>query len=149
MFRAESTAGGELTEAASEQRQSQEPDDLALQVPHVVPPDGGWGWVIVGASFMCNAIVDGFIFSFGIMLLPLVDEFGESKSKTAWIGSILSGFYLIAGETDLGPYSTSTCLCLVYNAHLLPQGKLSAAIGVIWPVFKRGTDPADAHLNVF
>ena len=78
--------------------EQQEPGDVALEVPHVVPPDGGWGWVIVGASFMCNAIVDGFIFSFGILLLPLIDEFGESKSKTAWIGSILSGFYLIAGE---------------------------------------------------
>ncbi|XP_037070170.1 LOW QUALITY PROTEIN: monocarboxylate transporter 12-like [Pollicipes pollicipes] len=74
-----------------------EPDDCAMDVPHVVPPDGGWGWVIVAASFMCNAIVDGIIFSFGILLLQLVSEFGEGKSKTAWIGSILSGFYLIAG----------------------------------------------------
>ena len=27
-----------------------------------LPPDGGWGWVIVISSFMCNLILDG-IFS--------------------------------------------------------------------------------------
>ncbi|XP_043218208.1 monocarboxylate transporter 12-like [Amphibalanus amphitrite] len=91
-LRRESAAGGESADPEADQN-----EDVVLQVPHVVPPDGGWGWVIVAASFMCNAIVDGFIFSFGVLLLPLVDEFGESKSKTAWIGSILSGFYLIAG----------------------------------------------------
>ena len=24
-----------------------------------LPPDGGWGWVIVLSSFMCNLILDG------------------------------------------------------------------------------------------
>lgn len=24
-----------------------------------LPPDGGWGWVIVISSFMCNLILDG------------------------------------------------------------------------------------------
>ena len=28
-------------------------DDLPL------PPDGGWGWVVVVSSFMCNLILDG------------------------------------------------------------------------------------------
>lgn len=27
----------------------------------VVPIDGGWGWVIVVASFMCTLIVDGIV----------------------------------------------------------------------------------------
>ena len=92
---AESATGGRGTSDAEPAEQQQE--EVAIEVPHVVPPDGGWGWVIVAASFMCNAIVDGFIFSFGILLLLLINEFGQSKSKTAWIGSILSGFYLIAG----------------------------------------------------
>ena len=24
-----------------------------------LPPDGGWGWVVVVSSFMCNLILDG------------------------------------------------------------------------------------------
>ena len=26
------------------------------------PPDGGWGWVVCFASFMCNFIVDGIVY---------------------------------------------------------------------------------------
>nr|CAD7588946.1 unnamed protein product [Timema genevievae] len=63
----------------------------------VVPPDGGWGWVIVTASFFCNLIVDGIIFTFGMFLNDIQREFGGSKSKVAVVGSLLAGFYLMAG----------------------------------------------------
>ena len=32
-------------------------DDEVEEVP--LPPDGGWGWLIVLSSFMCNLILDG------------------------------------------------------------------------------------------
>ena len=34
-----------------------------LELP--APPDGGWGWVIVFASFMCNLIIDGIAYREG------------------------------------------------------------------------------------
>lgn len=55
------------------------------------PPDGGYGWVVVFASFMCNMVVDGISYCFGIFLPVLIAHYGESKSKTAWVGSILTG----------------------------------------------------------
>ncbi|XP_054717390.1 monocarboxylate transporter 12-B-like [Uloborus diversus] len=61
------------------------------------PPDGGYGWVIVAASFFCNVVVDGISYSFGIFLIHFVDFYGSPKGKTAWIGSLLSGCYLSAG----------------------------------------------------
>ena len=61
------------------------------------PPDGGWGWVVVFASFMCNMIVDGIAYTFGIFLGKFADYFEESSSKVAWAGSLLSGVYLMAG----------------------------------------------------
>ena len=33
--------------------QEEDQEDVPL------PPDGGWGWVIVISSFMCNLILDG------------------------------------------------------------------------------------------
>lgn len=63
----------------------------------VVPPDGGWGWVVVVASFMCNMIVDGFIFSFGAFLPEIAATFNVSKAHVTLVGSLMSGFYLIAG----------------------------------------------------
>ncbi len=35
------------------------------------PPDGGWGWVVCAASFVCNMILDGIAYSFGVLLGPL------------------------------------------------------------------------------
>ena len=61
-------------------------------------PDGGWGWVILFASFVSSVIVDGVCFSFGIFLLEFLDYFGASKSRTAWIGSTLNGTYMIMGR---------------------------------------------------
>ena len=63
----------------------------------IVPPDGGWGWVIVTASFLCNLCVDGIIFSYGIFLNDITKTFGVSKAKVALAGSLQTGFYLMAG----------------------------------------------------
>lgn len=63
----------------------------------VVPPDGGWGWVVMMASFSCNVIVDGIVFSAGMFLKPIGEEFNASTPQTAFVSSLLSGFYLLAG----------------------------------------------------
>ncbi|XP_014098759.1 monocarboxylate transporter 14 [Bactrocera oleae] len=72
-------------------------DDLSEYGELPPPPDGGYGWVICFASFMCNMIVDGIAYTFGIFLGEFVDYFGEGKGKVAWVGSLLSGVYLSAG----------------------------------------------------
>ena len=43
------------------------------------PPDGGWGWVICFASFMCNLVLDGIAYTFGVLLEPLVTYFGSNR----------------------------------------------------------------------
>lgn len=63
----------------------------------MIPPDGGWGWIVVLASFCCNVIVDGIIFSFGILLLEICKQFNASKGVSAWIGSLQAGSYLMIG----------------------------------------------------
>lgn len=62
------------------------------------PPDGGFGWVIVAASFLCNLIVDGIAYTFGIFFGDFVKYYDAPKGKVAWVGSLLSGFYLSVGE---------------------------------------------------
>ncbi|XP_029662200.1 monocarboxylate transporter 14 isoform X4 [Formica exsecta] len=72
-------------------------NDETIEVEMVVPPDGGWGWVIVAASFMCNFFVDGIIFSFGVFLNEIADAFSISKARVALVGSLQTGFYLMVG----------------------------------------------------
>ncbi|KAF8778795.1 Monocarboxylate transporter 14 like protein [Argiope bruennichi] len=69
--------------------------DSGTTIP--LPPDGGWGWVVVFAAFMINLIADGVSFSFGILFIDFVDYFGESKAKTSWVGSIFLSMPLLAG----------------------------------------------------
>lgn len=61
------------------------------------PPDGGWGWVVVAASFMVNLIADGITFSFGVIFVEFLNYFGEGKAKTAWIGSLFMAMPLLSG----------------------------------------------------
>ncbi|GFR85726.1 monocarboxylate transporter [Elysia marginata] len=78
--------------------EEEEEEDYYYDYPrHPTPPDGGWAWVVNFASFMCLLTVDGVCFSFPSLLPILVEHFGESATKTVWIGSTLSGTYLLAG----------------------------------------------------
>ena len=59
--------------------------------------DGGWGWAVVLASFTAHMIADGFGFSFGVLFTELLVVFGETKSRTAWIGSLFVSVPAICG----------------------------------------------------
>ncbi|XP_043193230.1 uncharacterized protein LOC122365772 isoform X2 [Amphibalanus amphitrite] len=73
------------------------------------PPDGGYGWVVVAASFICNMIVDGIAYSFGIFMPEFVEYFGEGVGKVAWVGSLLNGVYLSAGPIVSGLTNVYGC----------------------------------------
>ncbi|XP_046961803.1 monocarboxylate transporter 12 [Vanessa cardui] len=61
------------------------------------PPDGGWGWMVVFASFMIHIVTDGMTYSFGVFYAEFLTYFNEGKGKTAWIVSILVGVTLSSG----------------------------------------------------
>ena len=63
-----------------------------------VPPDGGWGWAVVFGSFMLHVIADGIVYSFGVFFIEFLEEFGEGKGQTAWIGSLVPGVTLLVGK---------------------------------------------------
>lgn len=60
-------------------------------------PDGGYGWVVVFCSVVVSLIADGISFSFGLLYTEFLVYFGESKSTTAWIGSIFLAVPLLSG----------------------------------------------------
>lgn len=62
--------------------------------------DGGYGWIVVFASFLVHVFVLGNIYSFGIFYAAYLEYFKSSESSIAWIGSI--GAALMGG---VGVYS--------------------------------------------
>lgn len=88
-------------------------------------PDGGWGWVVVFASFMINMIADGITFSFGIFNVEFLKYFGDSKGKTAWIGSIFMASPLLSGP--IASYLTDRYGCRKVTI----VGSITASIGFL------------------
>nr|XP_046257167.1 monocarboxylate transporter 9-like [Scatophagus argus]XP_046257168.1 monocarboxylate transporter 9-like [Scatophagus argus]XP_046257169.1 monocarboxylate transporter 9-like [Scatophagus argus]XP_046257170.1 monocarboxylate transporter 9-like [Scatophagus argus] len=58
--------------------------------------DGGWGWAIVGASFMAQLLAYGSPQSVGVLYPEWLHVFQEGKGLTAWVGSLVAGVGLIA-----------------------------------------------------
>ena len=63
-----------------------------------VAPDGGWGWVVVVASFTCNLVLDGIAYSFGVLLPALASHYRADVASLAWVGSLLCGVYMLVGS---------------------------------------------------
>ncbi|XP_064615167.1 uncharacterized protein LOC135479278 [Liolophura sinensis] len=62
-----------------------------------VPPDGGWGWMVVFSSFLIHVVADGIVYSFGIFYVEFLDFFKGGKGETAWVGSLVPGITLSVG----------------------------------------------------
>ena len=63
-----------------------------------IPPDGGWGWVIVFASFIICGLVDGLAAIFGVFQPEFLKAFKASRGETALAGSLMAGCFMISGK---------------------------------------------------
>ncbi|KAA0723055.1 Monocarboxylate transporter 13 [Triplophysa tibetana] len=82
----------------------QEKKEQQQSSPQVMAPDGGWGWVVVGALFVASALVFGLIRSLGIFFVEFVQYFGESAQAISWITSIG-----VAVQQLFSPIGTAAC----------------------------------------
>ncbi|XP_078116636.1 monocarboxylate transporter 8 [Sander vitreus] len=61
-----------------------------------VPPEGGFGWLVVFAATWCNGSIFGIQNSFGILHMMLMKEHADpddqtSQFKVAWVGALAMG----------------------------------------------------------
>lgn len=63
----------------------------------VIPPDGGWGWVVVTAAFFSFLVSDGILYTFGIFISIMSEDFRCSKSEVVLIGAITSSTFCFTG----------------------------------------------------
>ena len=78
---------------------------------------------------MCNLILDGLCYTFGVMLDPLVDAFKADKSVIALVGSLMCGVYLMSGPIVGGLVNKFGCrpVCIM--------GSIVACIGFVLSIF--------------
>ena len=62
-----------------------------------LPPDGGYGWVVVGVTFIGFGILDGMPGVTGVLMPHLLEEFNQGRAKTALASSLFVGMYLMLG----------------------------------------------------
>lgn len=95
-----------------------------------VPPEGGYGWLVVFAATWCNGSIFGIQNSFGILHMMLVKEHADPEDKTsqfnvAWVGALAMGMIFLCSPvvsmfTDsFGCRKTAVCGALLAFVGLL------------------------------
>ncbi|XP_066990596.1 uncharacterized protein [Macrobrachium rosenbergii] len=81
--------------------------DVAVKVtesreaPKVHPDiDGGWAWVVFVAMFCIFSITAGLLYATGLYYVKMLDEYGQSRSYTAWLGSLVNAFFMLGGPVS-------------------------------------------------
>ncbi|XP_017788072.1 PREDICTED: monocarboxylate transporter 12 [Habropoda laboriosa] len=98
------------------------------QVKHVtteeelVPPDGGWGWLVLLASVMVNLLIPGTVKSFGVLFVEFLEVFNASPAAAAWIPALCYFLY-----SSLGPLSSILSVKYSYRTVTLLGGTFAAA----------------------
>ncbi|XP_015434373.1 PREDICTED: monocarboxylate transporter 12 [Dufourea novaeangliae] len=105
------------------------------QVKHVtaqedlVPPDGGWGWLVLLASVMVNLLIPGTVKSFGVLFVEFLEVFDASPAAAAWIPALCYFLY-----SSLGPLSSVLSVKYSYRTVTLIGGTF-AAVGMMLSYF--------------
>ncbi|XP_054008591.1 monocarboxylate transporter 9 [Hylaeus anthracinus] len=95
----------------------------------LVPPDGGWGWLVLLASVMVNLLIPGTVKSFGVLFVEFLEVFDTSPSTAAWIPALCYFLY-----SSLGPLSSVLSVKYSYRTVTLIGGTF-AAVGMMLSYF--------------
>ncbi|XP_058057632.1 uncharacterized protein LOC131208768 [Anopheles bellator] len=102
----------------------EDPDDDDGEY-ELVPPDGGWGWLVLAGSMLVNILVPGTIKSFGVLFVEFLEAFQATPSAAAWIPALCYFLY-----SSLGPLSSILSVKYSYRTVTIVGGTF-AAVGMI------------------
>ncbi|KAH0555482.1 hypothetical protein KQX54_019252 [Cotesia glomerata] len=94
-----------------------------------IPPDGGWGWLVLLAAVMVNVLIPGTIKSFGVLFVEFLNVFKSGSTMAALIPAICYFLY-----SSLGPLSSILSVKYSYRTVTLIGGTF-AAVGMMLSFF--------------
>ncbi|XP_059490944.1 uncharacterized protein LOC132205707 [Neocloeon triangulifer] len=123
--------------AAAQHHNLQPPAPVAeVEVPgeeedeyELVPPDGGWGWLVLAGSVLVNILVPGTVKSFGVLFVEFLEVFHATPAAAAWIPALCYFLY-----SSLGPVASVLSAKFSYRTVTI-MGGLFAAFGMILSYF--------------
>lgn len=94
-----------------------------------VPPDGGWGWLVLLGSLLVNILMPGTIKSFGVLFVEFIEVFNASQVTASWIPAVCYFLY-----SSLGPLASYLSAKYSYRTVTLIGGTF-ASIGMVASFF--------------
>lgn len=73
-------------------------DDEEVENIVIIPPDGGWGWVVVAVAFLNNFVIDGIGYTYGLYIEVISKEFKIGIADTAMIGALMCATSYFCGK---------------------------------------------------
>ncbi|EFN78831.1 Monocarboxylate transporter 12 [Harpegnathos saltator] len=87
-----------------------------------VPPDGGWGWVVLFAALVVNFLIPGTVKSFGVLFVEFLHVFKASSTAASWMPALCYFLY-----SSLGPLSSILSTKYSYRTVTLIGGTFAAS----------------------
>ncbi|CAH2253700.1 jg22287 [Pararge aegeria aegeria] len=97
------------------------------------PPDGGWGWVVVFASFMVNLISVGIVSCIGFYYPSIFSHFHERSGVVMWILHLFYAMPLLSGRIAVFLIDKYGCRIMTII------GSILAALGLFVCINVNGT----------
>lgn len=72
------------------------------------PMDGRIAWKVAFGSFLSHVSVLGMLYTFGIFVLPIADEFGAGRGEVSLISTVGLGMFYLTGMV-------SVCVCVTWE----------------------------------
>ncbi|CAF1034173.1 unnamed protein product [Brachionus calyciflorus] len=97
-------------------------------------PDGGYGWVILFVAFTISFILDGCMYSFGIILDEIKNHYGVAQEIANLITSFNTGFLFLSGTLSAAFAKQFGCRIVVMVSAFIFSGMyfLSALVSSIY-----------------
>ncbi|KAM7017902.1 monocarboxylate transporter 2 [Tautogolabrus adspersus] len=99
-----------------------------------VPPDGGYGWVVVISAFLIMGLTAAVLKNFGLFFLDIQSHFGVPTSTTSWVtATTIATFHLGAPLASALTLQFSQRVVIIVGGLLAASGMLLASLDLSLP----------------